>query len=155
MIKLITPKFEELAYKKELVVDEETMAFNHNWGGTIDFNEDRWKSWYEKWIKPGDPKRFYRYIFSEELNCYVGETAYHYDDQYKGYMVDVIVHSRYRGRGFGRKTLKLLCEEAGKRGVEVLYDNIAIDNPSIRMFLDMGFKETGRDEQFIILKRIL
>ena len=38
-------------------------------------------------------------------------------------------------------------------GVEVLYDNIAIDNPAIKLFLKTGFYEEYRTDEIIMLKK--
>ena len=37
MLKLYTPKFEDLWFRQQLMIDEATMSYNHAWGGTIDF----------------------------------------------------------------------------------------------------------------------
>ena len=42
MVVLVKPTIDELSFKQELLSDEETMSFNHKYGGTIDFNKDRW-----------------------------------------------------------------------------------------------------------------
>jgi hypothetical protein len=36
-----------------------------------------------------------------------------------------------------------------------LYDNIAIDNPGIHLFLQCGFQETYRTDEIIMLRKIL
>ena len=43
MIKLYTPQYNDLWFRKMLMEDEDTMSFNHAWGGTIDFPEEEWK----------------------------------------------------------------------------------------------------------------
>ncbi len=43
----------------------------------------------------------------------------------------------------------------GKNGVSVLYDDIAIDNPSITLFLRHGFVEEYRTDEIIMLKKEL
>ena len=89
------------------MADEETMSYNHNWGGIIPFPEENWADWYDYWIVNPTGKRFYRY----------------------------------------------LQDEAG--GVEVLYDDIAIDNPAIKLFLKVGFYEEYRTDEYIMLKKEL
>ena len=42
MIKLVQPQIEELKYRKKLLKDPQTMAFNKINGGTVDFNEKIW-----------------------------------------------------------------------------------------------------------------
>lgn len=63
-------------------------------------------------------RRFYAYLYSEEEKAFVGEAAYHFDEELDGCIVDVIVHSRYRGRGYGTQGLQLLCEQGRRDGLE-------------------------------------
>ncbi len=58
-------------------------------------------------------------------------------------------------KGYGGEALKMLCLAAKENGVAVLYDDIAIDNPAIGLFLDHGFSEEYRTEEKIMLKREL
>lgn len=46
MIQLYRPALQELSFRKTLLADPATMAYNAAWGGTIDFPEDRWETWY-------------------------------------------------------------------------------------------------------------
>ncbi len=153
MLELVVPTLEEMWFRESLMADEETMSYNHAWGGTIPFPKENWKGWYESWIVNHKGKRFYRYLKDE--NGFVGEIAYHYDSEYKGYVADVIVFSKYRGKGYGSKGLEMLCESAKKNGIAVLYDDIAIDNTAIKMFLKQGFFEEYRTEEKIVLKKEL
>ena len=154
MIELYKPRREELLFRQQLLSDEETMAYNHAWGGVVSFPEEDWDSWYDWWVaEPGD-KRFYRYLKDEEYG-FVGETAYHFDRELSGFIANVIVHARYRGRGFGSQALDLLCAAAGENGLEWLFDDIAADNPAVGMFLRHGFIEESRTEEKIILKKRL
>ena len=152
MINLYIPQYEDLWFRKMFMSDEATMSYNHAWGGTIDFPESSWKDWYAHWVLNTDGKRFYRYLRNEK-NEFVGEIAYHYNG--KEYIADVIVYSKYRGNGYGKEGLRLLCEEAKKQGIEDLYDNIAIDNTAIALFLKMGFVEEYRTKEIIMLKKKL
>ena len=49
----------------------------------------------------------------------------------------------------------MLCSMAKNNGVSILYDDIAIDNPAIKLFLKHGFVEESRTEEKIILKKEL
>ena len=51
--------------------------------------------------------------------------------------------------------MALLCSIAKNNGISVLYDDIAIDNPAIALFLKHGFVEEYRTEETIILKKEL
>ena len=153
MLILVKPTIDELSFKQELLSDEETMSFNHKYGGTIDFNRDRWKSWYDKWIASNDPNYFYRYLYSTKHQCFVGEIAYHLEDN--RYLCDVIIHSKYRNLGYGSKGLDLLCECAKENGIDVLYDDILFDNPSVHMFLKHGFEVIDETKECYIVRKSL
>ena len=154
MIRFHKPLPEELIFRRQLLSDEETMSYNARWGGAVGFPQERWSSWYSRWVEYPD-RRFYAYLYSEEEKAFVGEAAYHFDEELDGYIVDVIVHSRYRGRGYGTQGLRLLCEQARRDGLEVLYDNIAEDNPSLSLFLKNGFERVRDTADGILVKKVL
>lgn len=119
MVKLYIPKLEDLWFRQMFMSDEETMSYNHNWGGTIPFPEEDWNDWYEYWIVNPEGKRFYRYLQDESNGEFVGEIAYHYDQEREIHIADIIVYAKYRGNGFGEQGLLLLCEAAKANGVEI------------------------------------
>ena len=155
MLTLYTPQLEDLWFRQKMLADEETMAYNHAWGGVIPFPREKWAGWYEHWLVRHEDKRFYRYLKEGETGVFVGETAYHFDEGRKLWLADVIVAAGYRGKGYGTEGLFLLCRAAAEKGVDVLYDDIAADNPGIGLFLRAGFTEEYRTEEFIMLKKIL
>lgn len=67
----------------------------------------------------------------------------------------MIIASKYRGRGYGKAGLLLLCEQAKDNGMDSIYDNIAIDNTAVRLFIECGFMEEYRTEEIIMLKKQL
>ena len=147
---LYRPELDDLAYREKWLGDPETMAYNHAYGGTIAFPHERWADWYAQWI--GDEgTRYYRYLRLGDSGEFVGNISYHYDEEYGEYMCEVLISAQYRGRGFGRQGLALLCEAARANGVTRLLDNIAIDNPAVTMFLRGGFRERERTGEFIFL----
>lgn len=154
MITVYKPEYEDLWFRQMMLADVDTMSYNHAWGGTIAFPEERWKSWYEFWVERPEGKRYYRYLKNENGD-FVGEIAYHYASDIRGYAADVIIYSRWRGRGYGARGLELLCDAAKANGVAVLYDGIAIDNPAVRLFLKKGFAEEYRTQEKILLKKAL
>ena len=145
-------QYEDLWFRKMFMSDATTMSYNHAWGGIIDFPESDWADWYNYWVRNTKGERFYRYLKNEN-NEFVGEIAYHYNG--KEYIANVIVYAKYRGKGYGKEGLRLLCEVAKAEGIEALYDNIAIDNPAISLFLKMDFVEEYRTDEFIMLKKRL
>ena len=153
MLALIKPTLNQLSFKQELLSDEETMSFNPKYGGTIDFNRDRWQLWYDKWIASNHPNYFYRYLYSIKQQCFVGEIAYHLEEN--RYLCDVIIHSKYRNLGYGSKGLDLLCDCAKENGIDVLYDDILFDNPSVHMFLKHGFEVIDETKECYIVRKSL
>ena len=80
----------------------------------------------------------------------------HYLDRIRDiYIADMIICAQYRGAGCGTEGLKLLCEAARKNHVPALYDDIAIDNPSVSLFLKNGFTIDYQTEDIIMVKRVL
>ena len=109
---LYTPTLDDLWFRQRMLEDEETMSYNRAWGGTIPWPRERWASWYEHWIVHPEGKRFYRYLKNEDTGNFVGEIAYHLDEQGMC-QADVIVFAPCRGQGYGRESLRLPCEAAG------------------------------------------
>lgn len=133
------PTFEELEFRQRLMADENTMNYNHAYGGTIPFPRERWEGWYKRWIIDNSKDYFYRYIYDDNINEYVGEVAYHKEDNTDSYICDVIILDKYRGKGYGKMGLMALCNAAKDNGLKHLCDDIAIDNPSLALFLKIGF----------------
>lgn len=154
MLRLYEPSLEELWFREELLADRDTMRYNEAWGGTIPFPRERWNAWHRKWIGNGDRDFFYRYLKDDGIG-FVGETAFHRDTERGIFLADVIVHARSRHRGFGREGLLLLTDEARRRGIGILYDEIAADNPAIGLFLSLGFTVQERTGEAILLRKDL
>lgn len=154
-IELYRPAPEELDFRRRLLSDPATMAYNHAWGGTIDFSRERWADWYARWLEGGAGERFYRYLYCRPTGELVGEAAYHFDEEFGEYLCDVLVSARYRGRGFGRQGLALLCAAAKRNGVKRLVDNIAADNSSVELFRRAGFRERLRTDEYIQMEKEL
>ena len=130
------------------------MSYNHAWGGTIPFPKEKWLSWYACWLCDPEGRRFYRYLKDKE-GVFVGEVAYHWDEDDQKVLADVIVYAPFRGKGYGREGLRLLCQAARENGIEVLHDDIARDNPAIRLFLSEGFViETEKEMTYLLKKKL-
>ena len=153
-VSLYKPHIEDLWFREAMMADPETMSYNNAWGGVIPFPRAKWAEWYDYWISNPN-KRFYRYISTGKSRSFVGEAAYHYDEDLKLFLTDVIISAKSRRQGFGRAGLLMLCEAAKKEKIPELFDNIAIDNPGINLFLQCGFQEEYRTEELIMLKKVL
>lgn len=153
MLELYEPHMEDLWFKEKMLGDEQTMSYNHTYGGIIPFPQEEWADWHARWIINHDGKRFYRYIRDD--GTFVGEAAYHFDEERQIYIADVIIYAPYRGMGYGRKGLLLLCEAAKENGLMEIYDDIAIVNSSVALFLKCGFVEVLRTSEFVLVKKEL
>ena len=156
MIVTYRPTLEDLWFREKFLSDPDTMSYNAPWGGTIPFPREKWQDWYARWVAHQDGnQRYYRYLLNAESREFVGEIAYHLDPEQGIYLADVIVHAKYRGKGYGKEGLALLCQAAKDNGLVELYDNIAAGNPSIRLFLNMGFSIVDAAEDRVMLKKVL
>ena len=153
MIKLVQPQITDLKYRKKLLKDKKTMAFNKINGGTVDFNEKIWKSWYQLWMN--DTKHYYSYVYDDEIKKYIGEVSYYFEEEYREYVLNIIIEYPYRHFGKGKVALELLCEQAKESGLRFLCDDIETNNPAKKLFLDLGFKEVWARENITMLKKRL
>ena len=67
----------------------------------------------------------------------------------------MIIYAPYRGKGYGRTGLLLLCENAKSNGIKELHDDIAIDNSAVKLFLKCGFVEVLRTTEYVLVKKEL
>ncbi len=149
------PKRDELWFRRMMMSDPETMSYNHAWGGTIPFPEEDWDDWYDRWVRKADERvRYYRYL-KDGTGRPLGEIAYHRDGGTGRYMADVIVYAPCRGNGYGGQGLELLCRAAKENGADVLYDDMAADNPAREFFLRHGFTVEEYTDGIVLLKREL
>ena len=151
---LYIPECEDLWFRQAMMADEETMSYNHAWGGTIPFPEEDWEDWHDWWVVNPEGRRYYRYL-KDENGRFVGEIAYHYDEDVPGCMANVLIHAECRGKGYGGQALDLLCAAAKENGSAALYDDIALDHPAAGMFLKHCFHEEYRTKEIIMLKKEL
>ena len=154
MITAYKPELKDLWFRQEMLSDAKTMSYNHAYGGTIDFTGDKWDAWYERWISGAGTGRYYRYLM-DASGRFIGEMAYHYDENAGVYMADVLIYSKYRGLGYGGFALDMLCSAARENGIRELYDEIASDNPAVSLFKDHRFETYECRENSVLLKKEL
>ena len=155
MIKTHKPALDELWFREALLADEETMAYNAAWGGTIQFSREKWEQWYYKWLEGSEYLRYYRYLYDTVNKRFVGEIAYHFDEERKIHICDVIIMAKHRRKGYGTRGIGLLCAAAKGNGIKTLYDDIAADNPSYKLFLRNGFVIDRMSDDAVTVKKDL
>ena len=155
MLKVVKPELEDLRFRESMMADIETMSYNDAWGGTIPFPKEDWEEWYTLWVRNSGQERYYRYLKDDANKVFVGEISYHFDKLRNIYICDVIIKAEFRKQGFGTQGIQLLCEAAKANGVEVLYDDIAADNPSAHLFLKNGFSIEFQNDEILMVKTVL
>ena len=155
MLKVVKPELEDLWFRESMMADIETMSYNDAWGGTIPFPKEDWEEWYTLWVRNSGQERYYRYLKDDANKVFVGEISYHFDKLRNIYICDVIIKAEFRKQGFGTQGIQLLCEAAKANGVEVLYDDIATDNPSTHLFLKNGFSIEFQNDEIVMVKTVL
>ena len=170
MLTLYVPKLEDYWYEQKLQSDPKTMEYNagydvsyygyHYDTGCIDFPKERWQLSYDRRIKE---KRYFAYLKDLSTNEFVGYVNYHYNKKDNRYECGIVIESIYRGKGYAKEGLNLLCCHAKENGINALYDNFEKDRNGAKVFFDLGFKiveETtwkkfGKDVIGIIIKKDL
>jgi len=149
MLKIQIPTINELTFRKELLADKLTMEFNEP-TGTIDFNKNKWEEWFQRWITPED--RFYAYLIDSDINLPIGEVAFRYDEEFSSHIINIIIHSKYRSRGYGKEGMKLLIEVAfDEYNLPKVQDNISIHSKkSHKLFEAFGFTKIKTTMDYIL-----
>lgn len=170
MLTLYVPKLEDYWYEQKLQSDPKTMEYNagydvsyygyHYDTGCIDFPKERWQLSYDRRIKE---KRYFAYLKDLSTNKFVGYVNYHYNKNDNRYECGIVIESIYRGKGYAKEGLNLLCCHAKENGINALYDNFEKDRNGAKVFFDLGFeiveettwKKFGKDVVGIIIKKDL
>ena len=86
---LKVPVLEELKYRREYMLDPNTMDYNQGYDmelegydketGTLNFDPEKWPRWYQKWIN-NRPYRYFAYIMRKSDKCVIGELAFRLDE---------------------------------------------------------------------------
>ena len=158
---LYIPTIEQLDYRQRIMSDPATMSYNKGYDldfdgyhadtGCIDFPESEWQDWYE-WFIGQEPERFYAYILCNEDNAFIGEVNLHKTcDEW--YDMGILIEAKYRGLGYSKEALGLLLKHAFEELEASAVHNCFEDerDPTLKLHLDCGFRETGRDGELIDL----
>ena len=168
-IELYVPKLEDYWYEAKVESDPESMSYNagydvsyygyHYDTGCIDFPESRWEEVYNKRIREN---RYFAYIKDNDINEYVGYVNYQLVDE--KWECGILIEAKFRGKGYAKVALKLLCEEAKNNGITELYDNFEIDRDNtLDLFKSVGFevvkeetwKKFNKDVKGVLVKIVL
>ena len=170
-ISLYIPKIEDYWYEQKVQSDSLSMSYNagydvsyygyHYDTGCIDFGKERWKETYDMRIREN---RYFAYIKDNDIDNYVGYVNYHYNKNDNRYECGIVVESKYRGKGYSKLALQLLCNTARKNGIKELYDNFEMDRKNtLNVFKSIGFevveeqywKKFNREVKGVLVKIVL
>ena len=170
-IYLYVPKVEDYWYEEKIKSDPLTMNYNSGYDvsyygyhydtGCIDFPKDKWQETFDKRI---NEKMFLAYIKDEDIDEFVGYVNYHYDEYLEKYECGIVIESNYRGKGYGKEALLLLCNRAKADGIKELYDSFEIDRDNtLDLFCSVGFKiidkkvgvKFGKKVDIVLVKKVL
>ena len=167
-ISLYIPKLEDFWYEEKVESDPESMSYNagydvsyygyHYDTGCIDFPKERWQFVLDRRIREN---RYFAYIKDNDINEYVGYVNYQYNSDENRYECGILIESIYRGKGYSKDALKLLCDVAKENGIKEMYDNFEIDRGNtLAIFKKVGFevveeqtwKKFGKDVKGVIVR---
>lgn len=163
-LKLHTPAIREMEHRQRWLAQPETMSYNRGQAyeaegydcatGCIDFPMSDWRYWRDVWLWR-EPNRYSAYLLDEETGEFVGEVCYFYDMESDLHGTGVLVEHRLRRRGYGTEGLRLLTEHALMHPeVEALFVDLPADREdAVRMYLTVGYRETGAEGGIIRLEK--
>lgn len=143
------PKISDLWYRKQLMADTETMAYNKGYEpfegydretGCIQFPENEWQSWYDYFIG-NEPERFYAYIVRAEDQAFIGEVNLHKSRENDWHEMGIVIEAKYRGQGYAKEALRLLVGYGFEQmQVAAIHNMFEIEREAaIRTHLAVGF----------------
>jgi RimJ/RimL family protein N-acetyltransferase len=147
-LSLYVPELEDYWYEAKVQSDPLSMDYNagydvsydgyHRDTGCIDFPKDKWEETYNKRM---NDNKYFAYIKDNDINEFVGYVNYHYNKSDDRYECGILIESTYRGKGYSKEALKLLCDKAREDGIKELYDNFEISRESaLDVFKQVGFE---------------
>ena len=155
-LELHVPNRDELNYRQQLLSDSATMAYNAPWfppDGCIDFPEEKWDDFLAEWIDRR-PDRFYAYLRRISDGSFIGEVDYRRSPACGKWDTGIVIHSSYRGFGYGEEGLRLLVEHAFLvDGVTCLQNDFeATRRAACRIHKAIGFRDTGIENGIVHLE---
>ncbi len=147
-ISLYVPKLDDYWYEEKLLSDPETMEYNAGYDvsyngydyqtGCIAFPKDNWLAKFEN---RKNNKEYFAYIKDTNIDDFVGYVYYHYNKELNHYDCGILMEAQYRGQGYAKHALKLLCKTAKRNGISELYDNFETKRrAALKLFESARFK---------------
>lgn len=154
MLELYIPKVEDMWFVRQMQEDPATMAYNAGWDvsydgyhpdtGCIDFPESEWADKHD-YLVNHEPERFYAFVRRKSDSTFVGEVNFHYTPEQDWWDMGVLIHSTFRGNGYGHLALALLLQKAFVDcGVTRLHNDFETTRDAgVAIHLAAGFRPCG------------
>ena len=154
---LHAPAFDELWYRQRMMSDPATMSYNagydldfpgyHRDTGCIDFLQERWAGWYDRFIGH-EPEKFYAYVVRENDGVFLGEVVLRQEGAPGRYEMGVVIEACHRGRGYSAEAMELLMDVAFNRlGAEVVCNDFERSRTAaLKLHLNAGFEIVREDD---------
>ncbi len=151
-IYLVKPSYKNLKLTKELLNCEKTMSFNKRWGGVVDFSEDKWASFYDRFLGENS-ENVYFHIYNLD-NVFVGEVSASYKEEFKAYGLNIKIKYDFRGNNHGSDALSEFLDYLFyEMKIDRIVDNVALDNFSaIKLLNSFGFREILETSEYTLLE---
>lgn len=157
------PAFEELWYRRKIMLDPGTMGYNKGYDlefegydpatGCIDFPREAWADWYAFFIGQ-EPWRYYAYIVRESDGAFIGEVNVHKNEKSCGYEMGIVLEAKYRGMGYSARALRLLLRHAFEElGADLVRNSFEAERTqAVRAHLAAGFSEYRQEKGILELR---
>jgi RimJ/RimL family protein N-acetyltransferase len=154
---LHVPSIREMEYRQKLLADPDTMSYNagydlgfpgyHNDTGCIDFPQEKWAGWYERFIGR-EPEKFYAYVERESDGAFIGEVVLRQEGAPGRDEMGVVIEACHRGKGYSAEAMHLLMDTAFNRlGAEVVCNDFERSRAAaLRLHLNVGFEIVREDD---------
>lgn len=148
------PTVEDMWFAEALQSDPDTMAYNAGWDveydgyhpdtGCIDLPSTEWLDRWTYWVG-NEPNRFYAFVREKKTGNFVCEVNFHYTTDKNWWDMGVLVHSSYRGKGYGLKSLVLLTHYAfAVCGIDCLHNDFEETRfAALKIHKKVGFSDVG------------
>ncbi|QMS85464.1 GNAT family N-acetyltransferase [Candidatus Xianfuyuplasma coldseepsis] len=145
------PTYDDLMYTKRLWEDEETMAFNKKWGGTIVFPKEEWMSFYERYCID-DPHYVYYHIYNNNHE-FIGEVSSRSSDLITHHL-NIKVLASMRGHQHGYHALNAYLEYLfNTPHATIVVDDVASDNQgAIHLLKKCGFIIEKENSEIVYMR---
>lgn len=146
-MELYVPKLQDLWFSQMMLSDPETMSYNDPWGGCIDFPEEKWQAWYDRWIGR-EPERFYAYI--QVNDAWIGDVNFHYTPEKDWWDMGIVIYAPYRGKGYSFPALQLFADRAFRVcGITRLHNDFEdTRSAALHIHQKLGFRDLGLENGF-------